>query len=104
MNDLKQQVISLILEAEFFTEEEKKIFISRLPNDTEQLLDLKNKLEEKILQFERDKPVIMKKVQKLMSDYRATLEEYKNKKIKEIIKKAEEREKDDDLDSLLENI
>ena len=94
----------MILKAEFFTEEEKKIFISRLPNDKNQLLSLKNKLEEKIAQFERDKPVIIKKVQKLMSDYKAALEEYKNKKIKEIIKKAEEREKDDDLDDMLKNI
>ena len=94
----------MILKAEFFTEEEKKIFISRLPSDKNQLLSLKNKLEEKIAQFERDKPVIIKKVQKLMSDYKAALEEYKNKKIKEIIKKAEEREKDDDLDDMLKNI
>ena len=104
MNELKEQIISLILKAEFFTEEEKKVFISRLPDNEKQLKELKVKLEEKIAQFERDKPIIIKKVQKIMSDYKAALEEYKNKKIREILKKAEEREKEDDLDGLLENI
>jgi uncharacterized protein YgiM (DUF1202 family) len=104
MNNLQDQVINLILKVEFLTEDEKRYFISHLPKDEKQLKKLKDKLEDTINQFEKDKPMLFNKINKLVSDYKVKLEEYKNKKIREIIAQAEKREREEDLEKMLDNI
>ena len=99
---MKEQVIELIHKTFFFSEEEKNDLIDKLPDDIEVLSRLKDKLKEKIDYYENNQDEVQKKMKKYITD----LEAYKNKSIQIIIKKAEEREResDEELDSMLDDI
>jgi len=96
---LKEEVIDLINQAPFFSDEEKKVFIWNLPEENQELENIKSKLIERTNKF--FSPSFQQKLKKYLVD----LEAYKNKAIQEIIKKAEEKEKnEEDLDAMLENL
>jgi len=96
---LKEEVIDLINQAPFFSDEEKKVFIWNLPEENQELENIKSKLIERTNKF--FSPSFQQKLKKYLVD----LEAYKNKVIQEIIKKAEEKEKnEEDLDAMLENL